>query len=81
MPRSTLDHLFTEKVGHAIGREILRQRLMRAKRLIEDESVKIGTIAGICGFCNASYFTNVFRRETGLSPKAWRKKGNFEVGS
>ena len=25
-------------------------------------------------FCNASYFTNTFRRETGLTPKACRKR-------
>ena len=74
MPRSTLDHLFQEKIGHSIGREILDQRLRRAKRLLKDESVRMNVIAKACGFCNASYFTNTFRRETGLSPKNWRKR-------
>ena len=71
--RSTLDHLFAEKIGHAVGREILDQRLRRAKRLLRDRRVKMNDIASSCGFCNASYFTNTFRRETGLSPKAWRR--------
>ena len=74
IPRSTLDHRFIEKVGHPIGREILNQRLLRAKRLLKDETVKLNAIAKACGFCNASYFTNTFRRETGLSPKNWRKR-------
>ena len=72
--RSTLDHLFTEKVGHSIGREILNQRILRAKRLLKDKSTPLNAIARFCGFCNASYFTNTFRRETGLVPKAWRKR-------
>ena len=73
VPRSTLDHLFQEKIGHSIGREILDQRLRRAKRLLKDETVKLNAIAKTCGFCNASYFTNTFRRETGVKPKEWRK--------
>jgi len=74
VPRSTLDHLFTEKLRHSIGREILNQRLQRAKHLLRDDSVQLGRIAEVCGFCNASYFTNVFRRETGITPKDWRKR-------
>ena len=74
VPRSTLDHLFKDKIGHSIGREILDQRLRRAKRLLKDETVKLNAIAKACGFCNASYFTNTFRRETGLKPKDWRKR-------
>ena len=74
VPRSTLDHLFQEKTGHSIGREILDQRLRRAKRLLKDKTVKMNAIARTCGFCNASYFTNTFRRETGFKPKDWRKR-------
>ena len=74
VPRSTLDHLFQEKIGHSIGREILDQRLRRAKRLLRDKTVQLNAIAKACGFCNASYFTNTFHRETGLTPKAWRKR-------
>ena len=73
IPRSTLDHLFTDAIGHSIGREILIQRLARAKHLLKDRTIPLNAIARTCGFCNASYFTNTFRRETGLAPKNWRK--------
>ena len=73
IPRSTLDHLFTDAIGHSIGREILNQRLARAKHLLKDRTIPLNAIARTCGFCNASYFTNTFRRETGLTPKNWRK--------
>ena len=26
-----------------------------------------------CGFCNIAYLSNVFRKATGLSPRAWSK--------
>ena len=58
----------------AIGREILNQRLLRIKRLLKDESITLNAISNACGFCNASYFINVFRRETGMTPKAWRTR-------
>ena len=70
--RSTLDHLFTSKVGHSIGREILNQRMLRAKRLLKGKTVRLNAIAKACGFCNASYLINTFKRETGLTPRAWR---------
>lgn len=73
MPRSTIDHLFTGTIGHAIGREILNQRLQRAKRLLKDPTIQLKDISAACGFCNPSFFTNVFKRETGQLPKDWRK--------
>lgn len=30
-------------------------------------------IAGLCGFSGANYLCRVFKRETGLSPAAWRE--------
>jgi len=36
---------------------------------------RIKSIAEACGFCNVAYLSNVFRRETGLSPRAWRTRG------
>lgn len=73
MSRRRLDLLFADKLHRSVGCEILRQRMIRAKRLLSDRSAPIKQIAKACGFCNAAYLTNVFRRETGLSPNAWRK--------
>ena len=72
VPRSTLDHLFTAQTGRTVGREIVRQRLLRAKRLLRDETIQLKSIAKLCGFCHAAHFTNAFKSETGQTPKAWR---------
>lgn len=79
LSRSTIDHLFSATIGHSIGREILNQRLQRAKRLLKDPSVALKDISAACGFCNPSFFTNVFKRETGLRPKDWRKLGGHQI--
>jgi LacI family transcriptional regulator len=77
--RSKLDHLFASEAHHSVGDEIRRQRLCRAKSLLKAPSVPIFLVAHTCGFCNSAYLTNTFRRETGLTPKAWRKQNTPAV--
>ena len=73
VPRTRLDRLFAEKFSRSVGREIVRQRTERAKRLLSTTDKPMKEIAALCGYCNAGYFTNAFRTETGLTPKAWRR--------
>ena len=72
--RATLARLFDSEFGRTVGKEILRQRIDLAKKLMSDNVLSIAEIAYRTGFCNPAYFTNTFRRTTGLTPKAWRKK-------
>lgn len=73
IPRSRLDKLFAEKFARSAGKEIARQRVEKAKRLLTETDRPIKAIAALCGFCNAGYFTNAFRSATGATPKGWRK--------
>ena len=73
LSRNKLDHLFAEKLGHSVGSEIHKHRLVRVKRMLADADIPIGDIAIKCGFCNVAYLSNVFRKATGLSPRAWRQ--------
>ena len=72
--RATVARLFEHELGHSAGEEIMRQRIDMAKRLLKNDSLSISEIAYRTGFCNPAYFTNTFRRATGLTPKAWRKR-------
>ncbi|MCR5414150.1 MAG: substrate-binding domain-containing protein [Kiritimatiellae bacterium] len=72
--RATVARLFEHELGHTAGKEIMRQRIDMAKRLLKNDSLSISEIAYRTGFCNPAYFTNTFRRATGLTPKSWRKK-------
>ena len=69
----TLHRRFVEELGRPPGREILRQRLAKARKLLGDTDMTLAEIAAQCGLCHASYLSNLFRRETGLSPRAWRR--------
>ena len=73
VPRTRLDRFFAEKFARSVGKEIIRQRIERAKRLLTSTDKPMKEIAALCGYCNAGYFTNAFRTETGLTPKAWRR--------
>ena len=73
VPRTRLDRLFAEKFSRSVGKEIVRQRIERAKRLLTSTDKPMKEIAALCGYCNAGYFTNAFRAETGVTPTAWRR--------
>ena len=70
--RSRLDQLFAEKFSRSVGREIARQRIEKAKKLLVETNSPMKEIAALCGFCNAGHFTNAFRKATGVTPKSWR---------
>jgi LacI family transcriptional regulator len=72
--RTTLDRLFAAELGRSVGSEILRQRLLKAKRLLETTDMKLATIAAECGFCHSSYFVKAFSAAEGTTPGAWRQR-------
>ncbi|MBR3894005.1 MAG: PocR ligand-binding domain-containing protein [Clostridia bacterium] len=54
---------------------IRRQKIEKAKRLLEKSNVSIATVADETGFSDANYFIRVFKSEVGLSPLRYRKVG------
>ena len=70
--RATVARLFEQELGRSVGSEILRQRMNLAKTMLRDGTLSISEIAFRTGFCNPAYFTNTFRRATGVTPKKWR---------
>jgi len=63
-----------DELGHSVLNEIARLRIEEAKRLILSSGDKLAAIATATGFCNASYFSKVFRTVTGSTPRAWRQR-------
>ena len=47
-------------------------RINKAKTLLLDTSMPISEIAARVGYSNQSYFTKVFKHNTGFSPNAFR---------
>ncbi len=54
---------------------IIRQRLRRARLLLEGTRKDITTIALECGFSSHSHLTSSFRQHLGATPSAFRERG------
>lgn len=69
---SYLSTLFKQVTGHAFKEHLNITRVEEAKRLLADTDYPIMEIAVSCGFNDQSYFTKVFKHQTGLTPKQFR---------
>ena len=70
--KSHLVRVFKEEVGVPPGKYLTQVRIEAAQSLLLEGVYNLETIAGLCGFSGANYLCRVFKRETGLSPAAWR---------
>ena len=61
-------------MGETLFSYINRIRVEKAKTLILDDSISIADVGGMCGFNDQSYFTKVFKSQTGVSPKKYRER-------
>ena len=68
-----LRHLFKKATGVSIVDFKIAQRIKKAKLLLKTGDFKIMEIAEACGFETSSYFSEVFMKEVGVSPKDYRK--------
>ena len=70
---SRLAHLFKAQVGVTPLQFQERERLRRAKQLLELTSRSVVSISEEIGFASPFYFSNRFRKWTGVSPSQYRK--------
>lgn len=71
--RRALERRFRELFDRTPKTEILRVRLEHAKVLLSTTLLPIEAIARRSGFTAFRHFSEVFQRETGLTPRAYRK--------
>ena len=72
--RSTLSLVFERQLGESPTRYLERLRIERAKQLLRMTGHKLDVIAESLGFCDAKYFSNRFKRLTGLRPREFRRQ-------
>jgi YesN/AraC family two-component response regulator len=68
-----LEHLFKKELGVPVMKYINRLRVEAAKELLRNTDIPVTQIAYSLGWNDSNYFSNVFRKETGLSPLKFRK--------
>lgn len=65
---------FRRLFGMSPSEYLLRVRLLMARRKLEETSLPASRVALDCGFYDQSHFTRAFRKATGLSPLAYRRR-------
>ncbi len=61
--------LFIDKYGCPPVKHVTHLKLARACELLQSGSFSITRVATLCGFDNLYYFSNVFKKHFGVSPK------------
>ena len=76
---SYLRQLFVSSLGISFRSAITDLRLQRAKLLLMTTTMTVGEIARAVGFADPHYFTRVFTRFEGASPRAFRRAARREA--
>lgn len=62
---------FKKVFGTTVFTYLNNYRLAQARQLIEQDKLSISQIANAVGFANHSYFSAIFKRKYGISPRAY----------
>ncbi|MEN9645130.1 MAG: hypothetical protein RL238_1799 [Actinomycetota bacterium] len=70
-----LERSLRKAVGMSPKQLLIRTRLDEAMRRLDDTDLTLAAIAGECGFYDQSSFTRQFQRAVGMTPGAYRSRG------
>jgi two-component system, response regulator YesN len=74
LSESYLCTLFKQACGVTVKDHVTRVRIERAKELLRASAGKLHAVALQVGFRDANYFSTVFKREVGLTPREYRER-------
>jgi YesN/AraC family two-component response regulator len=66
-------HTFKENTGFSPIQYIIRRRIGEAQSLLINTDYSVTQIAGMVGYDNISYFTTLFSKTVGMTPKKYRQ--------
>jgi len=67
-----LSRLFVEETGRGFSEFLTGVRMEKARELLSRPEVSIKEAAAASGYPDANYFARLFKKETGLTPSAFR---------
>ncbi len=69
---STLSHLFIKSMGMTLPEYLNSTRLKEAKWYLENSDTSIAEISKFLGYSSCNYFSAVFKKSFGITPKKYR---------
>jgi AraC family transcriptional regulator len=72
MSATHFGHLFKRTTGQTPHQYVITCQIARAKQLLTETTLSISDLGSIVGFMDQSYFTALFRKQVGMTPKAYR---------
>ena len=70
---SYLSALFSQEMGMTLTEYVNEKRVKLAMRLLATTKLQIQTIAQHCGILDVHYFSKVFKKAVGMTPKQYRE--------
>ena len=68
-----LSTLFHQETGQTITDFVNTKRMENAARLLRGSTLQIQTVAQYCGISDVNYFSKLFKRHYGITPREYRK--------
>ena len=67
--------LFKQRVGSTFSDYVTELRMKEAARLLKESSIYAAQVGQRVGYPSAAYFTKAFKKQFGMSPDQYRKRG------
>ena len=71
--KSTLNLIAKRYFGRSIHEYIIEKRIDLAKKLLAETGRPVQEVAALAGISSNNYFSNLFRKHVGVTPKEYRK--------
>ena len=68
-----LKYIFKKLYGCTVNEYIINLRLEEAKKILESGENSIADVGRLVGYKKAGSFSRMFKRETGMLPREYRK--------
>jgi AraC family transcriptional regulator len=65
---------FRQSMGLTPHQYVLQRRIDNARALLRQPGSTIDAVATATGFADASHFSKIFRKQVGVTPKAWQRQ-------
>ena len=69
-----LSKIFKETYGTTVNNYLISKRITRAKQLLRFTDMTVDEIGAAVGMADANYFSRMFRKIEGISPREYRKQ-------